>query len=367
MKKTSLLTLLPFFIIYVVIFRFIYLENGLAAIVKICIPILLGIFLAIILNPILIFLQFKLKISNRYFAILITYAIFFGLISLIITVVTPDIIKSISQLLKDLPKLFSAFNNLIFKLNEKYKMIRNETLYQILENYMSVYAQKLSLLLSAFLNAAVGRVITTFEAVFNFILSVIISVYILVDKENFENWFYKLCFSIFEKKHAKEIINVIYSLNINITRFISGKLLDSLIVGIIAYCGSRYIINAPYPILDGVIIGTTNIIPYFGAFLGGIPSTLIVLLYNPYKGFLMGIFIIILQQIDGLFIGPKIIGVQLSIKPIAIIISIIIGGGLFGIAGMLLATPIAALIITSIDTYMKYKLKDNNIVLPHNE
>ena len=367
MKRINLLMLMPVFIVYIVIFRFLYLENGLLTVLTVCIPIFLGLFLAVLLNPILIFIQHVIKIHNRCLAILMTYAIFFGIISLIITVVAPGIIHSIKQLLRDIPKLFSEANNLLLDFNKKYGILETETFYYVLQDYLLSYAQKITFLLTNFLNVAIVHIINAFGAIWNSILAIIISVYILMDKENFENWFYKLCFSMFEKKFAKEIVNIAYSLNKNVTNFISGKLLDSFIVGIIAYLGSKYIISSPFPIIDGLMIGITNVIPYFGAFIGGIPVTLLALLYNPYKGFLMGVFIIILQQIDSLILVPKIIGVQLSIKPIIIIISIIIGGGLFGTLGMFLATPVAALINTSIDVYMKHKLKDKNIVLPHKE
>lgn len=366
MKSKTYFMLMPAFIVYIIIFRFLYLENGLSTIMNVCLPIFLGLFIAVFLNPVLLFFQHIMKIHNRSISILLTYTLFFGIISLMITVVTPSAIHSLTELLKDIPKLFSSANNFILEFIEKYRMLgTTESVYFTLQEYLFNYAQKFTTFLTSFINAAIGHVINIFSAIWNFILAVIISVYILKDKENFENWFYKLCHSLFEKKYADEIIFIGYSLNKNVTSFIFGKLLDSLIVGIIAFMCSRYIISAPYPLINGIIIGITNIIPYFGPFIGGVPVTIVTFLYNPSKGFLMGIFILILQQFDGLILGPKIIGVQLSIKPIIIIISIIIGGGLFGLVGMFLATPVVALIITSIDAYMEIKLKDKKIKLPH--
>lgn len=361
MKSKNFLMLIPAFIVYIIIFRFLYLENGLSTIIKVCLPIFTGLFIAVLLNPVLLFFQQNLKIHNRNLAILITYLLFFSIISLMITIVAPSIIYSLGQLLKDIPKLFSSANKFILNFSES----RPESFYYTLQECLFNYAQRFTALLTSFINAAISKLINVFAAIWNFILAVIISVYILTDKEKFENWFYKLCHSLFKKKYANEIVYIGYSLNRNVTTFILGKLLDSLLVGIIAFIGSRYIINTPYALINGIIIGITNIIPYFGPFIGGIPITIITLLYNPYKGFLMAIFILILQQFDGLILSPKIIGIQLSIKPIIIIISIIIGGGLFGLVGMFLATPIVALIKTSIDTYMKIKLKDKIIKLPH--
>lgn len=358
MRKISFLALIPVFAIYIIIFRFLYFENGLDTIIRTCIPVFSGFLLAVLLNPLFAFIQNRLMVKSKFWAILITYVLFFGIITLLVAVATPSIIRSLKLLLKDLPNLFSSMNTLIMSLNEKLGMEGNVDFQRTVQDFLFSYAQKITLYLTAFINGLIGKIINFLNTLWNFIISVIISVYILSDKESLENWFYKLCHSLFERKYAKEIVNFTYSLIENVNSYFLGKLIDSFIVGVIAYLGSRFIIEAPYPVIDGVIIGITNIIPYFGAFMGGIPVTLIAWLNNPHKGFLMGIFIIILQQIDGLFLCPKIIGVKLSIKPIIIIVSIIIGGGMFGVMGMLLSVPLAALAKTSIDTFFNIKLKD---------
>uniref|UniRef100_UPI0028B110EF AI-2E family transporter n=1 Tax=Sedimentibacter sp. TaxID=1960295 RepID=UPI0028B110EF len=159
---------------------------------------------------------------------------------------------------------------------------------------------------------------------------------------------------------AGETFKIIHSLYDNISSYITGKIIASLITGFLVYIGSKYIIKNPYPVIDGLMIGVTNIIPYFGTLIGGIPVLLINVLYNPQKGFLMLIYILIVQQIDNLIIDPQILSSKLAIKPILIIISIIIGGGLFGAVGLFLATPVASLIKQFIDAYMNYKLKEKN-------
>lgn len=357
MRKRNLIVLIPIFILYILIFRFIYLEDGLSTILSVCIPIFLGLFLATILNPILVFLQNKIRIQNRYFAVILTYIIFFGIISLVIVIITPSIVNSISQLLKDIPKLFYIANNFLLNLSEEYDFLKGtDTLYNLLLKYLYGFSQKFSSILSAFLNFAIDKVKNVIIAIGNLLLATIISIYILLDKENLEKWISNLCYSIFERKNAKEIIKYGYSLYNNISNFIVAKLIDSSITGIMIFIGSKYIIKTPYPIIDGIIIGTTNIIPYFGSFIGAIPIVIINSLYNHHKGFLILIMILIVQEIDGLIIGPKIMSNKLSIKPVIVIISLIIGGGLFGPMGLLLATPVAALIKTSIDTYIKFQL-----------
>jgi len=143
--------------------------------------------------------------------------------------------------------------------------------------------------------------------------------------------------------------------------------LDSFIIAIITYLGSKFVIGAQYPMILALIIGVTNMIPYFGPLIGGVPAVIITLLVEPVKGLWMILFVIIIQQFDGLVLGPKILGIQLDLKPIWIIIAIIVGGGLFGIWGMFFATPVAALIKTVMYTYMEPKLRGTDLDFLHDE
>ncbi len=339
------------FILYIAIFRFIYLEDGLSLIVHVCLPILIGIMLASVLNPMLVFIQYKLKIKNRYTAILITFLFIIMIISLIVTIITPNIVQSIKQLLQDLPALF-------YKADKYLSDFGKENYF--LKNLLVEITEKFSSLMSSMLNFAIEKVINIFAALANALLSIIISIYVLIDKEKIENWTLRFSCTVFGKKTAQEMFKIIHSLYYNLSSYIAGKLTASVITGMLIFIGSKYIIKTPYPAIDGLIIGITNIIPYFGTFIGAIPILLINVLYNSQKGFLMFIYILIVQQIDSLIIDPKILSSRLSIKPIIIIASIIVGGGLFGPVGLFLATPVAALIKSSIDAYMKYKLNENN-------
>ncbi len=347
----SVLMFLPVFILYIAVFRFIYLEDGLSLILQSCLPIIVGIIFATVLNPILVFIQNKFKIKNRYEAIILTFLFIVLIISVIVTIITPNIILSIKQLTGDIPVLF-------YKADKYLSDFGKEN--ALLKNYLAEMNKKISYAMSSLLNFAIGKVINIFSAAGNLLLAIIISVYILIDKEKIENWTLRLCCTFFGRKTALEMFKIAHSLYDNVSSYISGKLIASVITGFLTFAGSKYIIKTPYPVIDGLIVGITNIIPYFGAFIGAVPILLINVLYNPRKGFLMLAYIMIVQQIDGLVIDPRILSSKLSIKPIIIIISIIIGGGLFGPVGLFLATPVAALIKSSIDAFMKIKLKEND-------
>jgi predicted PurR-regulated permease PerM len=348
LKKNSFV-ILPVFIFYAAVFRFIYLENGLSMIMQVCFPIFTGILLAAILNPVLVFFEKTLKIENRYAAVIMTYLSVFLMISIVVKTITPNIINSIIQLSRDIPKLYREANNLLSHLSDDI----------IVKFYLAEIAQKLSSLLTAIINNALTKVIDIFMTFANTLLSIIISVYILIDKKSIENWCKEFVSLFTGQNTAKDIIKIIHILYRNVSSYISGKAASSLIMAMSIFLGSKYIIKCPYPVIDGIVIGITNMIPYFGTFIGGVPIVLINVLYEPQKGFLLFILILILQQVENLIIDPKILSNQLSIKPILVIISIIIGGGLFGPLGLFFAAPVAALIKSIVDVYIVKKLNKN--------
>ena len=348
MKKNSFVNL-PLFIFYIAVFRFIYLENGLSLIIQVCFPIFAGILLAAVLNPVLVFFEKTIEINNRYISVIMTYLFVFLMISIVVKTIAPNIINSITQLSRDIPKLYRKANSLFSFFSDEL----------IVKMYLAEIAQKLSSLLTAIINNALTKVIDIFMAFANTLLSIIISVYILIDKENIENWFKELSGLFIGKKTANDIIRISHILYRNVSSYISGKATASLIIALLIYIGSKYVIKCPYPVIDGMVIGITNMIPYFGTFIGSIPIVLINVLYAPQKGFLLFILILILQQVESLIIDPKILSSQLSIKPLLVIISIIIGGGLFGPLGLFFAVPVAALIKSIVDVYMLKKLNKN--------
>ncbi|MDD3752175.1 MAG: AI-2E family transporter [Tissierellia bacterium] len=352
MKKNSFV-ILPVFIFYIAVFRFIYLENGLSLIIQVCFPIFAGILLAAVLNPVLVFIEKTLRIDNRYISVILTYLLVFLMISIVVKTITPNIINSIVELSKDIPKLYRKANSLLSLLSDEL----------IVKIYLAEIVQKLSSILTAIINNTLTKVIDIFMAFANALLSIIISVYILMDKESIENWS-KEFFGLFVgKKTANDIIKITHVLYRNVSNYISGKATASLFIALLIYIGSKYVIKCPYPVIDGMVIGITNMIPYFGTLIGSVPIVLINVLYAPQKGALLFILILILQQVESLIIDPKILSSQLSIKPLLVIISIIIGGGLFGPLGLFFAVPVAALIKSIVDVYMMKKLnKDMHII-----
>lgn len=363
--KRDHIKLIPTFILFVLIFKLIYLDNGINILMSVSIPIFAAIFIAIILNPLLKFVEKFIK--KRILSIIVVYTFFIGIIGLAITVIAPQIVHSINDFIKDLPNMISSLNNLLTNPPEILDFLSDKDTFKFFEENIYSLTEKATQIVTSLLNTAIASVISATSKIITFVLGVLISIYILYDKEYFKNLFYKIIYSIFDNKNAKDFVGFGYELNNNVTKFIIGKVFDSLIIGLIAYIGSKYIIKAPYPLIIALTIGITNMIPYFGPFIGGIPAVIITVLFDPMKGFWMMIFVLILQQFDGWILGPKILGIQLALKPVWIITAIIIGGGLFGPIGMFLATPVAALFKTIIKGYVELRLKNKHVKLPYNE
>lgn len=181
------------------------------------------------------------------------------------------------------------------------------------------------------------------KGIFNGILGIIVSVYVLVEKDMFKSHTKKLIYGIFKTSHANVVLDVGRKTKEVFYGFIVGKIIDSLIIGVICYL-CMLILRFPYPVLCSVIIGVTNIIPVFGPYIGAVPTVILVFMYNPVQGIYMLIFVIVLQQIDGNIIGPAILGNSTGLSSFWVVFAITLGGGLFGIPGMIIGVPVVAVL-----------------------
>ena len=198
------------------------------------------------------------------------------------------------------------------------------------------------------------------RSIYNLIIGIIVSVYLLADKEGFLAAVKRLSYAVFSVETADKLRQGLNFVDKTFMGFLSGKILDSLIIGIICYIVCS-ILEMPYTLLVSVIIGVTNIIPFFGPLIGAIPSALIILMVDPSKCLIFIIFIIILQQIDGNIIGPRILGSSTGINGFWVMFAIILGSGLFGFWGMLLGVPVFVVIYTVIQNLIIKKLKKSDL------
>lgn len=190
-------------------------------------------------------------------------------------------------------------------------------------------------------NVTVG-VVNMVGGIFDFLIGLIVSIYVLFGKERFSKHAKKLTYAFFDTHHANMILHLTKKSNQIFGGFIIGKIIDSVIIGVLCFI-CLTILDMPYTLLVSVIVGVTNVIPFFGPFIGAVPSSILILLEDPTKGLYFIIFIFLLQQLDGNVIGPKILGDSTGVSAFGVIFSILIGGGLFGFIGMIMAVPTYAL------------------------
>ncbi|MBO5556282.1 MAG: AI-2E family transporter [Oscillospiraceae bacterium] len=214
--------------------------------------------------------------------------------------------------------------------------------------------------LGSFLTNVTAGVYYVLRAVYNLIIGIIVSVYILSNLEGFKAAALRLLYSVFSIEAADWLRRGVAFTDRTFMGFINGKLLDSAIIGLICYIVCA-ILNMPYALLVSVIVGVTNVIPFFGPLIGAIPSAIIILMVSPFKCLIFVIFVILLQQVDGNIIGPKILGNSIGINGFWVMFSIILGAGLFGFWGMLLGVPVFVVLYTLVEKLIQRKLKRSDL------
>ena len=191
---------------------------------------------------------------------------------------------------------------------------------------------------------------------YNWVIGIIISFYFMFNKDDLLFKLKKLLKVCVNQRIYKNVVDVLNMSHNVFGKFIIGKIIDSLIIGVLCFIGTS-ILTIPYSLLISVIVGATNIIPFFGPFLGAIPCIIILLVINPIKALWFAIFILILQQIDGNIIGPKILGSSIGISAIFIMFSVILGGGMFGVPGMILGVPVFVVLYNLVATFVNKREK----------
>ncbi len=198
------------------------------------------------------------------------------------------------------------------------------------------------------------------RSILNFIIGIIVSICIFVSKDTFSGQFKKIMYALFNPERVNTLLDILRHCNKIFSGFISGKILDSFIIGVI--CFIMYsIMGMPYVTLISVILGVCNIIPFFGPFLGMVPCAFLILIVNPLQCLIFIVTFLILQQIDGYVIGPAILGDSTGISSFWVIFAILVGGGLFGFPGMILGCPCFAVIYYICKRIIEQKLKSRNL------
>ncbi|MBQ6322854.1 MAG: AI-2E family transporter [Lachnospiraceae bacterium] len=300
----------------------------------------------------------------RTVSILLSLFLLFVIIVMLLMAVLPEVISSISRIIRQLPNAVNRFSAWIETLDhgdmshEVVVQIQQvtDTLTDRLQNYLQT-----SVLpnLQTFLTNITTSFMDLFSVVKNFGLGCIIASYLLGGWEKFILQAKLLVYGVFPPKAADWIRKEVHFTDRMFSGFINGKLLDSFIIGILCFLFTM-ITNMPYAMLISIVVGVTNIIPFFGPYLGAIPSALLLLTVSPTKCLIFLVFIIILQQFDGNVLGPAILGDRLGISGFWILFSIMLFSSLWGLVGMIIGVPVFAVLYDIIRSFLSFCLKKRN-------
>ncbi len=347
--------------------------------IKILMPILDGLGLAYLLSFLLnaiekkilypLAIKMKCKITDktkkiiRNVGVFFTAVIFLLLLYSLIMLIVPQLLTSIQSIVSKIPTYFNQISIWLAATLKNYPEIEKLTIdyWADIESWLTTQAlPSAQEMLKQASNSLLGGVWTFLVATWDFVIGFIISIYLLTGKEKFCAQSKKVIYAFLNEDKANTFLNNLRFTNKTFGGFLTGKILDSLIIGILCYIGME-ILKLPYALLVSVIVGITNIIPFFGPYLGAVPSAIIILMVSPSKALYFLIFILVLQQFDGNILGPKILGDSTGLSSFWVIFSITLFGGLMGILGMFIGVPLFAVIYAAFKTIVNQKLEKKGL------
>ena len=362
-KKIKHLNLIPIILISLILYKFVdkpqILLDGFDFVVSAFSYLIWAFVIAYLLNPMMVYLEKKLGI-RRFLSILLIYFLFILLIVFLITIIAPILGNNILLFLKSLPSYVEETQKWISELLDKLQKNDQYNLLHYVEGNVNSVIDALYNMLDLSLNFIIKKTIGFTSTILKLIFGILISIYLLNDKEGLIRKLKKLLYALLKKETAIMILDVGRRVNSAFSRFIIGKVIDSAIICGICFVGLT-LLRVPFAVLISIIVGVTNLIPYIGGIVGIVPAVIITLLISPIKAIFVLIFLILLQQFDGWILSPKIIGSQTGLTPLLIIVALMVGGAAFGILGMFIAIPLTAVIKEFASEYVNKKLKSKGI------
>ena len=346
-------------------------------------PVLLGLVFAYLLCPLMTWLEKKLTrltdrkkprpVLKRVLALTGTMLIVLLILTGLIVAIVPELIASIKNLLVNIPEYLTSMGNWI---QDRIAGLENDQpqLHSVLisvwdsaqssvSSFATAFEPKLDSIASGgadFIAAVTAGAYSIVRGALNFFFGMVFAVYLLFNKEHYQAQARKALYALFPTHKTHTFLRVGSHVSYQFMHFLSGKTLDSFLIGLLCFVGMT-ILRMPYTPLISIIVGVTNIIPFFGPILGAVPSGLLVLLAEPRKIIPFVIFILLLQQFDGNILGPKILGDSLGMPMFWTLFAITVGGGMFGFIGMVAFIPLFAALYAFLSDFMAERLKKKGL------
>lgn len=334
-------------------------------------PFLIGAFIAYLINPLMKYLdnklflgllKFKSPRKSKYCALALSYSLVLGLLYICFSYLIPQLYTSLSDLIQSIPWFYDKLYTFLDNIETTYPNIDfeyvNKMLDQVLPNLVDLLKNFAANAIPLIYNTSIYVI----KWLLNIVIAIIVSVYMLSDKEILIKNFKRCIYAFFPSDFTVSFMQTLSECNKIFSGYIIGKLIDSLLVGIIAFV-LMTIFKMPYALIISAFVGASNMIPYFGPFIGAVPGTIILLLINPFTALGFVILIFLLQQFDGLYLDPLILHNSTGLKPLWIIFAITLGGSLAGVLGMFFGVPVVAVISYLANKIIDRRLKLKNITI----
>lgn len=373
-------------VLYFLLLRIQVFASALGAILHALSPALFGFIFAFILTPAVRFFEKyilkglrriskktakeeALKRRARKLSVFITLIFLLSIIAALLIEIIPEFIRSISNLATQLPMYFNSFMSYVRRVLENNPALSElvtpyiESATKHVEQYLANYLSSVLTMVYDWLSSGV---MAAFRLVYNVFIGIIISIYLLCDTSYYLGICKKICFAVLSPKSAATMMKTMHKANHIYSSAILGKILDSTIIGLLCFIGTS-ILSLFFPTLGeyvalvSLIVGITNVIPFFGPYIGGVPCTLLIMCINPLHGVIFGVFLIVLQQFDCNFLDPHVVGVQVGLRPLFVLTACLLGAGLFGLPGMLVAVPTFAMIYSLLKSYFEVRLEAKSL------
>lgn len=341
-------------------------------------PIYIGLAIAYLLSPLVnkvernIFVPLFRKVVrkkravrgiSRAVSVAVVLILALAVLCWLVMLVVPEVVDSIITLTNSLPGYYQNIVNKVNEMSGKHP----EAAKQVTEVSKAIYDQLIGWLQNELVPTSTELVsvisdglMNIMGVLFNLVIGIIISIYLMAGKETFCAQAKRMVYSILPVRYADRVLSIGKDVNWSFAKFFSGKIIDSIIVAILTFIALS-IANIPYTALISVLIGVTNIIPFFGQYIGVIPSAFLVFLVSPVKGVIFVILAIVILQVDGNIIGPKIIGESIGLGSFWILFAILVFGSLFGILGMICAVPIFAVVYKTVKNWSRKRLEKKGL------
>ena len=326
-------------------------------------PFFVGIAIAYLLDGPARFFQAKLFRGRRGPAVAMAFVCALVLVGVLLGLVIPQVVQSLTTLASTLtagmPGYLAQLREWIQQLSTQFGLDPEE-LNKALASYTQLLSQASSLITTMLLPRLLNYSVAIGSGLVTAITAIISALYMLLEKDKLLRQLRKVIYAALPPKRSHRVLAVCSQANQVFSGFINGKLLDSLIIGIICFFGMT-LLRMPLTVLISTVIGVTNVIPFFGPFIGAIPSIMILLIFDPIKALEFAVFVLVLQQFDGNILGPKILGDSTGLSALWVLVAIIVGGGLFGFAGMVLGVPAFAVLYSLSSDWLALALRRRGV------